>query len=285
MIQSIRSRTNYSVRRICSVLGLPRSSYHYASSPTPTQIKDAEIGSHIKQIFETHSSCYGYRRIASELVDRGIYCSHAKVRRLMKRHELKALQPRSFVPRTSDGRADRPSINLIKLQGLPDAPNQAFAGDITHIPTKNGWVYLAVVLDLYTRRIVGWDLSNRMPAELVLRALKQAVGNTPKTVGRIFHSDRGSQYGSKLFRNYLAGSKMLQSMSARANPYDNAWSESVIGTIKRELVRRGSFESIEHARKKLFTYIEGYYNTRRKHSSLDYRTPFQAETQFYINNK
>lgn len=258
MIQSIRSRTNHSVRRICSVLDLPRSSYHHASSPTPTQVEDTEIGNHIKQIFKTHNSCYGYRRIASELSDRGIACSHTRVRRLMKRQELKALQPRSFVPKTSDGRANRPSLNLIEQQGLPKAPNQVFAGDITHIPIKNGWAYLAVVLDLYTRRIVGWDLSERMPAQLVVSALKQAVGTTPKVAGRIFHSDRGSQYGSRLFRNYLVSSKMRQSMSARANPYDNAWTESVIGTIKRELVRRGRFHSIEHAMRRLFTYIEGY---------------------------
>jgi len=196
---------------------------------------------------------------------------------------LHAIQPKNFVPKTSDGRADKPSPNLLSGQPLPEAPDRAWAGDITFIPTSAGWLYLAVVIDLCSRRIVGWSLAEHLRSELVFDALQQALG-TRRPEQTIFHSDRGSQYGSTLFRKLLAKAGVQQSMSARANPYDKAWTESCIGTLKREMLQGGCFENATDARTEIFEYIEGYYNTHRKHSALGYKTPSQFEAQIHSAN-
>ena len=280
MIETISSETGGSIRKVCATLGVPRSSYYQAALPTATQIGDQEIGDQIEKIFREHRSRYGYRRIYQELKDRDIQCCPDRVRRLLKERGLHALQPKSYVPKTSDGRADKPSENLIDGKPMPERPNQVFAGDITHIPTANGWLYLAVVIDLCSRKVVGWALADNMKSDLVIKALVAAIASSPNALGRIFHSDRGSQYGSKLFRNLLADAQMLQSMSARANPYHNAWTESMIGTLKAEMLQQGTFASEEDARTELFAYLDGYYNTKRKHSSLGYQTPKQFEAQY-----
>ncbi len=282
MIGSIHQVTGHSVRQICATLNLPRSSYYHAAKPTPTQQSDQEIGDVIEKIFREHRGRYGHRRIYQELRDMEIQCSLDRVRRLMAERELRAIQPRKFVPKTSDGRADKPSQNLLENQPKPEKPNQVWAGDITHIRTADGWLYLAVVIDLYSRRVVGWALADHMRAELVVHALEMALASTPKKPGRIFHSDRGSQYGSRAFRKVLSQAGMLQSMSARGNPYHNAWTESMIGTLKAEMIRGGCFINEEDARTELFDYIESYYNTKRKHSSLDYQTPAQFEANTNI---
>ena len=195
----------------------------------------------------------------------------------MVENGLRALQPKSYTPRTSDGKASAPSPNLLADQPLPDSPDRAWAGDITYEPIDGGWVYLAVIIDLCTRQIIGWNLADNMRAGLVAGAFEQAVATRRADPGLVFHSDRGSQYGSWLFRGQLAGIGVEQSMSARANPYDNAWTESVIGTIKGELIQDGCFEDIDDAREAIFDYIECYYNTKRKHSSIGYMTPNQFE--------
>ena len=202
----------------------------------------------------------------------------------MKERGLYAIQPKNFVPKTSDGRADKPSPNLLADQPLPDAPNRVWAGDITFIPTSQGWRYLALVIDLYSRRIVGWSLANHMRADLVCNALKQALGSRRDFEGVIIHSDRGSQYGSSKFRALLGEASARQSMSARANPYDNAWTESFIGTLKNEMLQNGTFIDESDARVELFAYIDGYYNSRRKHSSLGYLSPTVFESQSHYQN-
>lgn len=251
--------------------------------PTATQLDDQILGDLIEQIFADHRSRYGYRRIYEELSDRNVQCCHVRVRRLMKERSLHAIQPKTYVPKTSDGRADKPSENLVASQPFPTSPNQIWAGDITYIRTATGWLYLAVVIDLCSRRVIGWALADHMRAELVVDALKQALGSTKRVPGRIFHSDRGSQYGSKIFRQLLIEYGILQSMSARANPYHNAWTESMIGTLKAEMVRDGIFESEKDARTELFAYLDSYYNTKRKHSSLDYQTPTEFEKTLTIS--
>lgn len=277
MIAGIQEKTGYSIRRICSTLELPRSSYYHAASPTARELDDRELGDQIEEIFWEHRRRYGYRRIHQELLDRGARCCPDRVRRLMKERSLRAIQPKTFVPKTSDGRADKPSENLLAGRALPERPNQVFAGDITHIRTENGWLYLAVIIDLCSRKILGWALADHMRAELVTDALLQALQSRAKVPGRIFHSDRGSQYGSKTFRALLEKAGMRQSMSARANPYQNAWTESMIGTLKAEMVRSQAFQDEQEARTELFDYLDSYYNTKRKHSSLGYRTPKQHE--------
>jgi transposase InsO family protein len=284
MIITIQQGTGHGIRRICAVLKVPRSSYYHAAEATSIQSEDVRIGDAIQRIFKKHKRRYGYRRIGSELSDERIICAPARVRRLMAERGLKAIQPKSYVPKTSDGRADKPSKNLILDQAIPQSPDRVWAGDITHIPTSKGWLYLAVVIDLCTRKIVGWALADNMRASLAVDALKQALGSRPKSSQCIFHSDRGSQYGSKAYREAMQTAQMRQSMSARANPYHNAWSESVIGTIKKEMLQGGQFIDQQDAQIEIFSYIEGYYNTIRKHSSLEYLSPIQFEAQIQSRN-
>ena len=283
MIQSIAQKTGGSIRKVCVVLGEARSSFYDASTPTATQVADAGMGDLIEAVFRRHRRRYGYRRLSQELSDRGVTCAPARIRRIMAQRALRAIQPKTYIPKTSDGRADKPSPNLISGLPLPEAPDRAWAGDITFIPTGAGWLYLAVVIDLCSRRIVGWSLAAHMRCDLVLDALLQAL-QTRAASGVIFHSDRGSQYGSAPFRTALAQAGLRQSMSARANPYDNAWTESFIGTLKHEMLQGGCFETIEDAKTELFNYIEAYYNTHRKHSALGYLSPSRFETSFYSLN-
>ena len=148
MIQRVAQETGGSIRQVCRVLEEPRSSFYQAATPTATQAADASLGDLIETAFHDHRSCYGYRRLGDELSDRGVTCGPARIRRLMAQRALHAIQPKNFLPKTSDGRADKPSANLLCGQPLPAAPNQAWAGDITFIPTSTGWLYLAVVIDL-----------------------------------------------------------------------------------------------------------------------------------------
>jgi transposase InsO family protein len=284
MITSIARTTGHGVRRICEVLRVPRSSHYHAAKPTRSSAEDAELATRIGQIFHRHRRRYGHRRICRQLAAEGIVCAPRRVRRLMREHSLVALQPKSFTPKTSDGRADAPSPNLLLDKPLPGKPNEAWAGDITYIPTSAGWLYLAVVMDLCSRRIVGWSLADHLRSDLVVDAMGKALDSRCGTPNLIFHSDRGSQYGSRNFRSLLEHSAIRQSMSARANPYHNAWTESFMGTLKTEMLQNGRFLNAVDAHTELFAFIDGYYNTQRLHSSLDYQTPAHFETQITHQN-
>ena len=279
MILQLQRLTGGSVRKICDVLELPRSSFYHAAKTTSSHEEDARLGELIEEIFKRNRRRYGYRRVHQELRDHDIVCAPSRLRRILKTRGLKAIQPKNYLPKTSDGRADRPCANLLAQQPLPQKPGQAWVGDITFIPTAASWLYLAVVMDLGSRRIVGWSLAAHMRAELVVHALEQALQTHPKASGVVFHSDRGSQYGSTAFRSVLTSAGLRQSMSGRANPYDNAWAESFMGTLKREMLQGGRFEDLTDARLELFEYIEAYYNNQRKHSAIGYLTPNQFETQ------
>lgn len=279
MIEDIRQCTGHGVRPICAALGVPRSSYYHAAQPTLMQQSDRDTGEMIQAIFQRHRRRYGYRRIREELTDHGILCAPTRVRRIMMQRGLRAIQPKTYVPRTSDGRADKPSANLLINQPLPDKPDQVWAGDITFIPTSTGWLYLAVIIDLCSRKVIGWSLADNLRSQLAIDALKQAIGSRSTAQKPIFHSDRGSQYGSGTYRQLLRQAGIRQSMSARANPYHNAWTESFIGTLKAEMLQDGCFINAQDARTEIFAYIDSYYNTHRKHSSLGYKTPAQFEAR------
>lgn len=284
MIQSIRLSTGHGIRPVCEALGVPRSSYYHGSALSAMRRSDKRIGERIEPIFKHHRRRYGYRRIWEELSDQGVVCAPQRVRRIMQELGLKAIQPKTYVPRTSDGRADKPSPNLLVDQPLPQQPSMVWAGDITYIPTSTGWLYLAVVIDLCTRRIVGWSMADHMRSSLVCDALKQALHKRRPPPGLIFHSDRGSQYGSSSYRQLLTQAGIRQSMSARANPYHNAWTESFIGTLKNEMLQNGCFINEQDARTEIFDYIESYYNIHRKHSALRYLSPAQFEAQIISQN-
>jgi transposase InsO family protein len=284
MIHVIAQSTGHSVRRICESLQVPRSSYYHAATPTERQHSDAQMSQAIGSIFQHHRRRYGYRRIWKQLAAEGITCAPDRVRRLMQEQGLVAIQPKTYVPKTSDGRADLPSPNLLLDEPLPAQPNAVWAGDITYIPCGQKWLYLAVVIDLCSRRIVGWALADHLRSDLVVDAMKQAIASRRHTTGLIFHSDRGSQYGSRAFRDVLRLTEMRQSMSARANPYHNAWTESFMGTLKAEMLQNGRFINATDARAEIFAFIDGYYNTQRLHSSLNYRTPNHFEAEIALAN-
>ncbi len=253
------------------------------------QSSDHEIGLEIEGIFKRHRRRYGYRRIWNQLADQGIVCAPARVRRIMLERGLKAIQPKTYVPKTTDGRADKPSPNLLLDQPLPDKPSLAWASDVTFIPTAHGWIYLAVVINLCSRKIVGWALADHLRTDLVAASLRQALGSHDTAPGLIFHSDRGSQYGSKTHRQILSQAGMRQSMSARANrqptyAYHNAWTESFMGTLKSEMLQDGCFLNEADVRTEIFDYIYSYYNQHRKHSSLGYQTPAQFEAKIHSLN-
>ena len=279
MIEVIGQATGCGIRRICACLEVPRSSFYHAAEPTATQREDRRIGDRIEVIFQHHRRRYGYRRIAEELSDAGVVCAPDRIRRIMRARGLRAIQRKTYLPKTSDGRADKPSPNLLLDQPLPSKPDQVWAGDITFIPTSAGWLYLAVVIDLCSRKIVGWALGDHLRAELVVAALQQALGSRRALPGLIFHRDRGSTY-----RDLLRQAGLRQSMSARANPYHNAWTESFMGTLKTEMLQDGSFSDHADARIELFAFIDSYYNTHRKHSSLGYNTPTSFEAKLHSAN-
>ena len=233
MIARISKDTGESVRKACRVLSVARSSFYKAKTPSARSQEDERLGGIVESIFREHRRRYGYRRIHSEMEDRGEACTRERVRRLMRERGLRAVNRARFVPRTSDGKALSPAPNLLAERPSPEKPDEVWAGDITFIPFQNGWLYLAVVIDLFSRRIVGWHLDEHMKSGLVVAALEKAVSTRSRGSGDlIFHSDRGSQYGSGAFRDRLAEHGIVQSMSKKACPYDNAWTESFMGTLK-----------------------------------------------------
>jgi transposase InsO family protein len=204
----------------------------------------------------------------------------------MREEGLKAIQPRSFVPRTTDSRQTRkPSPNLLLEREMPARePNQVLVGDITYVPLGGGkWAYLATWLDLFARKLVGWHLDTHMRAEIVLKALEKAEGRRSLGKGTIVHSDLGSQYASAKFRKHLAKKGYQQSMSRKADCYDNVFAESFFSRLKSELLQDGIFDTFEDAFTEIFNYIECYYNSKRRHSALGYLCPDKFEELYFSN--
>jgi len=235
--------------------------------------------------FHEHKRRYGSRRISKSLGNKGEKASRYKVSKTLRQYGLKAIQPRSFVPKTTNSRHTyQISPNLLLDRPKPGKPNEIWVGDITFIPLSGGnWCYLSVFMDLFSRRIVGWQLDDNMKETLVTATLNKAIGSRKINKDLIIHSDRGGQYGGKMFRTIIKKRKMLQSMSRADNPYDNAFMESCFSRFKAELLQDGIFETIEDAQTEIFEYIEMYYNTLRLHSSLDYQSPDEYEKQFEKN--
>ena len=206
------------------------------------------------------------------------------MRKALNKHGLKAIQPRSFVPKTTDSRHPYPiSPNLLLERALPSRPDQVWVGDITYIPLCSGdYAYLAVWMDLYSRKIIGWHLDDNMKEELIIRAFKKALMNRIVTAELIIHSDRGGQYAGNKFRKLLDARKLQQSMSRADNPYDNAFMESCFSRFKTELMQDGAFDNLQDAHTEIFEYIEMYYNTKRRHSSLNYECPNNFEKNYYF---
>lgn len=271
----------YPRREVLRLLKVDKSSYYRRRQEDGQTVLD-ETEDKVKEIFLDHKRRYGSRRIQAEMQAEGYRIGRHAVRRRMNELELKAIQPRSFVPRTTNSRHSWGySPNLLLDRGHPVKPLEVIVGDITYLPLRSGkWCYLATWSDLYTRQILGWAVRDDMTAELVNQAFEMIIRRTKLPAGCIVHSDRGKQYASSKFRELLRSNSCRQSMSRTGETYDNAFAESLFSRYKAEVLEGGSFFDTEEAWLESFSYIEGYYNTKRRHSSLGYQSPNAFELDF-----
>ena len=269
----------YSLVILCRALGVSRSGY-YAWKERP--VRQDQLAPQVEEVFWQNSRRYGSRRITAELREQTVIGRH-RVRRLMREQGLRAIQPHRFVPRTTDSRhGQRMSPNLLVVREIiVDRPRQVIVGDITYLPLQNGqWAYLATWMDLFSRKILGWQIASSMTAELVIEALKKAILREHLPAGLIVHSDRGGQYVDVELRKLLKQHGFEQSMTRADETYDNAYAESLFSRYKTELLEDGAFADLEQARSETFVYIEGYYNRTRRHSGLGYLSPENFERAF-----
>jgi transposase InsO family protein len=237
----------------------------------------------VKEVFEEHRSRYGAIRISKELQARGVKIGRHQAQTLMKRQGLKAIQPKSFIPKTTNSNHNLGrSPNLLLDRVSPTQPNEVFIGDITYIALVDGsFLYLATWLDMFSHKIVGWDLADNMRSCLIINALNKAIERRNLSTGLIVHSDGGGQYASEEFRDLLKKHEFEQSMTRKNNHYDNAMGESLFSRFKAELMQKGAFLDFDDAYTEIFEYIELYYNRKRRHSSINYEIPDQLEEKFH----
>jgi putative transposase len=265
-------RDVWPVRVMCDALSVsPLGYYAWRSRPdSARRIANRELLSDIRR--------YGAPRIHAELRAEGRTASRKRVARIMRRHGIRARVPRRYRVCTTDSKHSLPvAANLLDRNFVAEKPDQIWLTDITYIPTGEGWLYLAVILDLFTRKVVGWAMRDHMRAELTLAALTMAIQRRRPGPGLMHHSDRGSQYAAGDYRKILQAATITQSMSRKGNCWDNAPMESFFGTLKTELVHQYDYPDRDTARRDLFAYIEGYYSRRRSHSAIGYITPEQAD--------
>jgi putative transposase len=272
-------RELWPVRMMCRVLGVaPGGYYGWRGRPvSPRAQRRQALAGVIKAIHGEVKARYGSPRIHAELVARGEACCVNTVAKLMREHGVAAKTKRKFRC-TTDSDHDRPVAgNVVDRQFEPEAPNRIWTADITYVPTREGWLYLAAVEDLYSRQIVGWSMGERIDSRLVVDALEMAICRRLPEGGLVAHSDRGSQYASEHYQRLLTGHGIVCSMSRRANCWDNAPMESFFASLKKELVHDEDYATRGEARTSLFEYIELFYNRVRRHSSLGYRSPVEYE--------
>lgn len=267
------------VKAMCKCLSVNRSAY-YAwcnSVPSVKRLEDQQLTEKIKVIFLNNKSRYGFRRIKEALNRDNLIVSKRRVSRLMREAGLCCKTKRKF-KMTTDSKHNLPiSPNLLQRNFTFSRPNQAYVGDITYIPTLEGWLYLAVVIDLFSRQVVGWSMKKHMRTSLVNDALLMAIWKRKPKRGLIWHTDRGSQYASIDHRALLKIHGVQQSMSRKGDCWDNAVAESFFHTLKVELIHQSKFKTIDEAKNNTFEYIEVYYNRARMHSANDYLSPVEYE--------
>lgn len=270
---------HYAVSRMCRVLGVSRTGYlQWLRRPaSPRQRRNDELGAQLRVLHAENGRAYGRPRLWKALVERGERVSQERVRRLMAIHGLRCVYKRPY-RKTTQSAHDKPvAANLVDRKFGVRQADRVWIADLSYIATTEGWLYLAAVLDLGTRRVVGWSMSSWMPAKLVCDALAMAYFRRRPRPGLIAHSDRGAQYASDAYRRDLARYGMRQSMSRKGNVWDNAPMESFFKTLKVERVYGQRYETRDQARSDIVNWMEGFYNRKRMHSALGYRSPVQYE--------
>jgi len=273
--------STFRVKKMCRVLDISRSGYYgWRNRIMSTRNKENEqLVDHIKKTYILSRKTYGSPRITAELRSQGMLCGENRIARLMRVNGIIAKIKRRFKITTHSCHKQPIAPNLVKWKKI-DAPNTTWVSDITYIRTREGWLYLSVILDLFSRSVVGWSMGERLTDDMVINAFLQAMMRRDPGNALIFHSDRGSQYASHRFRNILFRYRIIQSMSGKGNCYDNAVAESFFGTLKTELGHQ--YESRSIARQSIFEYIEVFYNRIRRHSALDYLSPLEYERKHMV---
>jgi putative transposase len=271
------------VNHLCKELNVARSGYYEwcrrAAKPGKRASEDAELRVHIQRVHRENDGVYGSPRITRELQSEGRTCGRHRIARLMRAEGVFGRQRRRFRVRTTDSNHPHPiAPNRLAELGQPTKANQVWVSDITYVETASGWLYLAAVMDLFSRCIVGWATARTLETDVVLAALNRAIAWRRPAAGLVVHSDRGVQYASSVYRQLLAQHGLIASMSRKANCYDNAAMEAFWSTLKLERLYRRRFADHTEARSTLFQYIESFYNTRRRHSSLGYHSPLDFES-------
>nr|WP_240768431.1 IS3 family transposase [Olivibacter sp. XZL3] len=274
------NREVYSVEKMCEVLDVSSSCfYRWLVSPeSPREQRSKSLVDKISQAHRDSKYIYGSPRITAELHKKGEKVSRSYVARLMKKHGIRSKVKKKYRVTTDSSHSYRIAENLLQRDFSADALSQKWVGDITYIHTNKGWLYLTTVIDLADRKVIGWSLSTDMTAKNTsVEAIRMAIRNRGVKDGLTFHSDRGIQYACDEFREVIVENRILQSMSRKANCWDNAVAESFFKTLKAEMVYHRKFMDQQSAKLEVFRYIEGFYNTKRTHSALGYKTPKQIE--------
>jgi len=267
-----------SIERMCQLARVSRAGFYRLLKETLPREEDTEVRSAIQQVALEHRRRYGYRRVTAELNRRGMQVNHKRVARMMREDNLLAVQPKQFVTTTDSDHTYEVYLNLARRMHL-NGTDQLWIADITYIRLQSEFVYLAVVLDAWSRKVIGWNLDRTLFSGLAVRALERAIDARQPQPGLVHHSDRGTQYASAEYVGLLKQHGMIPSMSRPANPYDNASCESFIKTLKREEIYANEYASLEHLHEHIEDFIERYYNPVRLHSALGYRPPDEFEQQ------
>jgi transposase InsO family protein len=277
-------QAQHAIRTLCQTLDVSTSGFYAwrqrRCAPAPRTRQNQQLSALIREAFIASRQTYGSPRICQALRQRGQVYGRNRIARLMRQQQLFGRQRKRYRVRTTDSRHDHPiAANQLATLGVPQRINQAWVADITYIATGEGWLYLAGVMDLYSRKLIGWSMGSALDTSLVLASWQMALLRRPVPGQLLFHSDRGSQYASAEFRHSLQQHGVVPSMSRKANCYDNAAMESFWSTLKLELIYRRQFATRAQAQREIFSFIEGFYNRTRLHSSLNYLSPVDFETK------
>ena len=273
-------RETFKVGRMCALLNVSRSGYYaWLRRPESRQSRDNRaLEDKIRVLHAASHGIYGAPKIHHDLRDDGVRCGKNRVARIMRKAGIRSRTKKKFKATTNSRHNFPIAPNLLNQDFNVDAPDHTWVGDITYIPTDEGWLYLAVILDLFNREVVGWSASSRMARRLAIDALQMALGRRNPGKGLLHHSDRGSQYASADYQKILKDHNMICSMSRKGNCYDNAVAERFFGRLKSEWVNHNRYQSRSEAIRSLFYYIEIFYNRKRSHSSINYATPQEYDT-------